>query len=124
MNYIVTDHAPGPLKPETRGQKLVRRVLSAVLPHANPDFEELFDEVRTWWVEVDEVSGLPLREIGFNASRDPILAAPFRDNLGFWIDSDMTFDSTDHENVKGADFEKLWHQFEQTWFSRERESAA
>lgn len=123
MKYIVTDLATGPYEPELKGQRIARRVLSAVLPQANPDFEGLYNDVRTWWIEVDEGSGLPEREIGLNAEGRPVVAAPFRENLGFWTDSDMFFQPKDYRCIESCAFEAKWKEFERTWRERGKESA-
>jgi len=85
------------------------------IPRANPDFEKLYNNVRLWWIEVDDKSGTPEREIGFDENNIPIVAAPFHDNYGLWTDSPVTFQDNNYDLIKSEDFEKVWNQFEINW---------
>ncbi len=88
--FIVTYLATESFTPETTWQKAVRKFLEFFIPKANPDFDELYDSVRKWWVEIDEKSA-PCREIGFDVNNNPIVIGPFGENHGLWTDSNVTF---------------------------------
>ena len=75
----------------------------------------MFGSVRRWWIEIDESAGVPEREIGFDESGNVIVAAPLGKNMGFWTDSDMTFEWREHPMVEPAEFEEKWKPFECRW---------
>jgi hypothetical protein len=75
----------GQSSPPTRGQRLAMRYLSTVLPVANPDFEEAYDRVTDWWLEVDD-AGQVQREVGLDAAGAPAAAAPLGRNVGVFTD--------------------------------------
>jgi len=82
-----------------------------VLPAANPDFECLYGEVKRWWIELDERTRCPTRELGFDENGLPIVAAPWEGNRGVWTDSPVVLDWNDHPGVAPADFEAAWQRF-------------
>jgi hypothetical protein len=92
------------------------RVLRRIIPAANPDFEPRYGDVTLWWVEIDE-SGLPQREIGFDAAGLPIVVGPFERNYGFWTDSAMTFNVGEYKHLSQTEFDEHWESFARTWSS-------
>ena len=70
----------------------IERVLSLLVPKANPDFYSIYDKVVTWLIEYDDAKGYVNREIGLDENLQPILKGPYEKNLGFWIDSDMIYE--------------------------------
>jgi hypothetical protein len=84
MQYFQTTEATD-FRPFDWRAKLIKSVLWFI-PHANPDFERRYPEVRMWYVEVNE-KGAPQRELGVSASGEPIVAGPWGRNIGFWTDS-------------------------------------
>ncbi|MBM3783514.1 MAG: hypothetical protein FJW30_04090 [Acidobacteria bacterium] len=87
------------------------RVLKKVVPLANPDFENHYQHVCKWWVEVDD-SGAPQRELGFDVQNIPIVAGPIGRNFGFWTDSNMKFVPDEHAGISRQEFESMWANFE------------
>lgn len=71
-------------------QKTLKKVLTAILPVANPDFEEKIDDVVSWIVEFDE-ENIPSREIGLDENDSVILKMPYKKNYGFWTDNELLF---------------------------------
>lgn len=67
------------------GKALVMKVLSGVLPLANPDFEDKYEQVIEWWLEIDD-DGVVRREIGFDSLGKPLVGAPIRENEGIFTD--------------------------------------
>jgi hypothetical protein len=61
--------------------------VAAVVPHANPDFEVVYQRVTHWWLEVND-AGEVTREVGFDVADRPIAAAPLGDNHGIFTDLD------------------------------------
>jgi hypothetical protein len=102
---------------------ILRRLLRLVLPVANPDFESLYPSVQLWWVELN-ASGVPQREVGFNASGEPVVAGPLGQNFGFWTDSPMTFSVGEHPQVAEQAFAEVWASFERRWNAHHASSAA
>jgi hypothetical protein len=94
-----TEWSPPDLK-----QKLVYALLWFI-PRANPDYD--FTAVRKWYVEVDE-NGQPIREIALNEHGAPLFGAPWRNNFGFWIDSEGPLPSEGTQEIDEASFMAAW----------------
>ncbi|MFX5693339.1 hypothetical protein ABTE17_21910, partial [Acinetobacter baumannii] len=62
------------------------RILSAIIPKANPDFEHLYPKVKRWLLEVEIPARLPKREIGLDKDGNVLASAPIGRNYGFWVD--------------------------------------
>ena len=63
------------------------------MPRTNPDYSsDIIDAIEYWYVEYDEEKGLTCREIGLNADKKMIFKAPYKKNLGFWCDEDLSLD--------------------------------
>lgn len=92
---------------------LVLKVISAIIPMANPDFEKLYPEVRVWLLEVALPEGLPQREVGLNKSRDPIVAGPIGNNYGFWVDGPEPVKWEDYPKVEPLLFKESWEKVAQ-----------
>jgi hypothetical protein len=100
----------GPWPAETGWLRWVARVLRVVIPQANPDFEGRYEHVTNWWLEVDD-SGLVQREIGFDPTGDPLVAAPLGKNLGVFTDSDGAPEPLG-ELIEPGEFERMWSEFQ------------
>lgn len=87
------------------------KVISLIIPKANPDFEELLDSVKYWKVEYDIKEDATWREIGFDINGTPIVAMPLGNNYGYWIDNNLKLD--DYMKMKSTEIEKS--QFEHDW---------
>ena len=70
-------------------KKAVIGIVSAVIPKANPDFEDKIDFVETWIVELDDETGIPEREIGMDKDGRIIVKMPFKNNYGYWTDNNL-----------------------------------
>lgn len=115
MKYIETTKAAGPWRPEKLWQKICRKILTTILPMANPDFDEKYRDVRVWWLEVDDKDNMPNREIGFDSDGMPIVIGPYDNNYGFWTDSDESVDVTWGSPIEAERFDQAWAQFEREW---------
>jgi hypothetical protein len=82
------------------------RTLSALLPVANPDFEEAYGRVTDWWLELD-AAGRVQREVGLDAAGRPVAASPLGDNVGIFTDQDGAPEPLGPE-VESAEFEAAW----------------
>jgi hypothetical protein len=106
-------------KPETwltkTSKKAFIKVLTTIIPLANPDFDEKINEVDEWLVELDEEE-IPRREIGINDKRETIMIMPFGKNYGYWTDNSLklndfikTFQAT---KITESEFNERWGKFE------------
>ena len=93
------------------------QTLYLVLPKANPDFEHLYDDVRDWWLEIDE-NNIPKRELGFDQSGKVIVASPLHNNYGFWTDSGERIGDENYTLISHNDFAKAWGNFESEYLKR------
>jgi hypothetical protein len=85
------------------------RILTKILPPANPDFEDKIFEVRHWLLELDSETGIPVREIGLDKEGQVIVKMPFKKNYGYWTDSNISFDeSAWQSNLSKETFEENW----------------
>lgn len=89
-------------------RETVRKVLTRILPEANPDYR--VDLVREWWIEFD-ADGEPGREIGLGDDGSPVLAGPDDRNYGFWMDTNMRFEDFTGEELDAEDFENMWRRW-------------
>ena len=71
-------------------KNLFIKFLSKIFPVANPDFEEIIDNVKYWMIEFSE-AGIPEREIGLNKNQTTILKMPYKNNYGYWTDNNLVF---------------------------------
>ena len=102
--------------PESIGARIVKVVLTTIIPTANPDFENKIDKVSTWLIEFEGDSYYPNREVGLDISNKPILIMPWKKNYGYWTDNNLTIeDFRSHfktKNISKEEFEKYWKLYE------------
>lgn len=92
-------------------KKMVIWVLSHIIPKDNPDFENEYDNVTKWWLEIED-NGLPSREIGFDINGKAIVIGPISGNFGLVTDSPMKFDRELNEKHIENEFQIVWRKFE------------
>lgn len=113
-------------KPSTSAEKHKsqrwRKIINLILffiPKANPEYDELIEDVTEWQLEIDPIDKLPKREIGKDINGNVILILPWRNNYGFWTDEDITIDYfRDHfkaENIDKNTFDKNWNSFSEKY---------
>lgn len=106
MRYLRIE--TGPRSADTLALRVVKAILGAVLPRANPDIERLIEQASIWWLEIEE-TGEPNREIGFSDAGVPIVLGPVGRNHGYLVDaSDDWSGSTDDSPDAAAAFETTW----------------
>jgi len=97
-------------------KKTFVNILTKILPKANPDFEDKINEVKWWLVEFDRENGKPKREIGMDKEGRVILKMPFKDNYGFWIDSNLSLNDIKNfcivSEISKKSFEYNWELFD------------
>ena len=108
MRYIIVNETKAT---QTEGliSKIVKPVLS-LLPRANPDFERLYPNVVTWYLELND-NGKPTREIGIDALAEIIVIGPWRNNRGLWTDSPVALDPEQYVSLARSDFERSWNKY-------------
>ena len=86
--------------------------LRRVLPAANPDFDNIYERVVVFHVELD-ADGSPERELGIDSSGRVVFIAPWRENLGVILDSySDPFDSSKFEQIPAEQFEQEWKSYD------------
>lgn len=95
----------------TLGQALIK-LLTFWIPRASPDYEANLKHIKYWYVEVEKNTGAPEREIGFDITNRAILFAPTDKNYGLWTDSQVTFNSTNHELIDNEKFNDIFEALE------------
>lgn len=104
-------------------KNVITKILTSVLPKANPDFDHLIDSVEYWKIEFDTRENVAWKEIGFDIDDRSIVAMPFGNNYGFWCDSQLTLE--DYENLNSTpispeEFENDWTEFRRVYSIRKR----
>lgn len=91
-------------------------ILKKIIPEANPDYDELIDNVKTWLVEIGNENEYPNREIGIDENGIVIMTMPDDRNYGYWTDNNLNKnDFEEHfktEEIEKEIFDKLWNEFE------------
>lgn len=99
-------------------ERFLGKILSFILPKANPDYEDKIDDAIYWLIEFDEESvddgDIPNREIGLDENYKPILKMPYKKNYGYWLDTNMTYpDFIERFNAESIDekcFDEKWDE--------------
>lgn len=102
------------------------KLLTHLVPKANPTLEENLDYVKEWYIEYDDVEEYTNREVGVAENGLVVFKAPFEENLGYWCDNDMTMDDYRNLNIHAISketFEKLWNEVIQLPFGTESNSS-
>ena len=108
MRFIRTSLATDWSPKESRVNRVVGGLLEKFIPEANPDYA--LHLVREWLIEFDD-DGLPGREIGLDASGEPVLAGPDGRNYGFWLDTNLRFRDFTGDVVTAEVFESAWRRW-------------
>jgi hypothetical protein len=109
MRYGITKEAIGFTPGDSSGWRYgVFRVVSFIIPRANPDHERLYRHVCSWALELDDL-GWPQREVGLDAAGKPLFRAPNERNTGFWPDmASKQFDVSELQCISAEKFRNLW----------------
>lgn len=117
--YIKFNALKGESPVQQKGLKYVLgniafKILSTVIPKANPDFDHLIDKVEYWKIEYHPQENFTCREIGFDRHQNPIIGMPYKNNYGYWTDNNLTLDSYQEfspTTIKKDDFNSEWNKF-------------
>ena len=84
------------------------------IPKTNPDFDSSYENVRTWYIEYDDVNDYTNREVGIDFNGKVIVKGPYQRNLGFWTSEDTTYRQFvlefDISHIKKEEFEIMWNR--------------
>jgi hypothetical protein len=97
-------------------QKSLIKVLTTIIPKANPDFDDKIADVDEWLIEINEETGEPERELGINKTGQTIAIMPFNRNYGYWTDNSLNLDDFLDEfnatRIESREFNNRWDRFE------------
>jgi hypothetical protein len=94
--------------------KLFERIITRIIPKANPDYDHLISEVEIWAIEYDTDDNSVWREIGYDKNGIAIVAMPDNKNYGFWLDTQLTlkdYEAFDLKQLSFTEFESDWTKF-------------
>ena len=103
----------GPVKKAVK--YAIIKILTTIIPKANPDFDHLLDTVDFWKIEFDKKENCTWREIGFDKDGVSIVAMPLGKNYGYWTDNHLTLEDYEHFNpapITANEFDSDWTEFE------------
>lgn len=99
-------------------KSIVSKVLEfffSFIPKSNPEFNDLIEFVDVWYIEYDDENDCVEKEIGLNANYETILKMPYKNEYGYWLDTDMKFQDFEStfniEKIDGLEFEKKWNKY-------------
>lgn len=96
--------------------KLLVKVLSLIIPSANPDFDSLYGFVETWYIEYDEQEEKDgtIREVGRDSYGRIIVKDPDDRNYGYWTDVNGGIndyiEKMNAEYITQEEFESVWNE--------------
>lgn len=98
---------------ETFFWKIFGRFLMKIIPNSNPDFSKKIDLVYEWLIEYNTSEDYVEREIGLDENGHVIVKMPFKDNYGFWVDTDLKIDyfisKFEAKYIEENDFNEKWN---------------
>ena len=99
-------------------KKAIIKILTLIIPKANPDFEDLLYKVEYWKIEFNKEENNTSREIGFDNKGNSLVAMPLGDNYGYWSDNQLNLEDYEkfHPTIITEDeFESDWNAFERKY---------
>ncbi len=103
-------------KPENISKRFIKTDVDVTAPVSNPDFINKFSDVVRWFIEFEDDSYFPNREIGFNILGEPIIILPWKANYGYWTDSNVILKDLNFHfkvtQISKSEFTDKWNDFE------------
>lgn len=103
---------------ERKKNLLRKKIITTILffiPKANPDFDNIIDNVCEWQLEINTKDNSPNREIGVDQNGQVIIIMPWNNNYGYWTDSNIPLDYfKDHfkaTEITQTQFDNNWNLF-------------
>ena len=116
MKYLRFKYDLGPIPKYSFLEKILIKLVEIVIPKANPDFEESYHYVETWYIEYDEKyeEDGTIREVGRDAYGRIIVKDPDDRNYGCWNDTNMGLndfiEQMHAEYISKEEFEAVWNE--------------
>lgn len=86
-------------------------LFSLIIPKTNPTIGKNLNKVKKWYVELDDKLYVT-REIGLDKNENVVFKAPYKNNLGFWVDEDTKLSDLEKfsrvEQITFKDFDSQW----------------
>ena len=76
---------------DKKRETMILSILKSIIPKANPDYDDVIPKVNQWYLEFENESSLPSKEIGIDSNGIPILKMPYKNNYGYWIDNNLDY---------------------------------
>ncbi|MTI29650.1 hypothetical protein [Xanthovirga aplysinae] len=95
-------------------ENAVVKIISTIIPIANPDFDQILEKVDFWKIEFNKKKNATWREIGFDKKGNSIVAMPLGNNYGYWTDNQLALEDYKNFNpttITSDEFEKDWKNF-------------
>lgn len=112
MIYLKIKEPDGTVKKEGFIKRSIQFFLELIIPKANPDYDGKISFVTYWLLEFEGKDSVPDREIGLGINEEVILKMPYRNNYGYWVDNNLTFedfqDTFEAEEITREYFEEKW----------------
>lgn len=83
MNYVCYEIDEDPEGSLNWYERLEFKLFKRLEPRLNPDFNEKYNDVIYWWLELNSKCAA-VREIGFNSNGVPIVIGPYNKNRGIF----------------------------------------
>lgn len=90
MKYIEIEM--NEIEPNPKKKSFLVKLLSLFISEANPDFDRYVNVVNYWQLEFENEKSIPSREVGLNNKREVIMKMPYKNNYGYWIDNNLTYE--------------------------------
>jgi len=103
-------------KPVSGLEDFIIKVLEALVPVGNPDFENQLSHVEFWSVEFDKEKENTTREIGYDRDNNIVVILPLNNNLGYWSNNNLSLDEyikLDAKEITAEQFEADWSCFQE-----------
>jgi hypothetical protein len=104
---------------ENKKNTVISKILDFVfsfIPKSNPQFDNLIQFVDVWYIEYDDENDCVEKEVGLSSSCEIIIKMPFKNEYGYWLDTDMKFQDFEHrfniEIIHASDFFKKWNELQ------------
>ncbi len=115
MNYLKITLNDSESSRESIFQRGILKILKLFIPMTNPDFDNRIDLVKTWYLEFENETNPPTREVGVDDNGKVIVITPYKNNIGYWVDNNLSLDMFKQRffanEVSKNEFELLWSKY-------------
>lgn len=98
------------------GKRIASRIITFILPKANPDFDNRIGDVLIWMLEFENEKGFPNREVGIDSNNKVIVKMPFKKNYGYWTDNSLEYEDFvnlfEIQTINESEFLKKWNELQ------------